>query len=206
MDGADQKVYRMKISALILGRICRYALIALVLICAVPPYAKAGGSTDELNRKIADITLLRDQLQDRKQQAEAALEAVLKQQNELVSEVHLLIKSLNIKSLEQARQYLRLRYDIELIGTIVSYRQAFENKIQYYQTGRDKLSYLQQLAEDDTGMVSTLSEFRIDALTTQISLIINQYLEEAHSIQITAQSLETIPAQKIWADITGTKD
>jgi len=187
------------------GSIVKFALIGLLLITAPWSNAKADSNIDELNHKIADIALLKDQLGDRKRQTEAALEAILIQQNELLAETHLLIKSLNIKSFQDAQEHLRLRYDMELLGTIVSYRQAFETKIRFYQNGRDKLNYLQQLAEDDTKMITTLSDFRIDALATQISLVINQYLEEAHSIQINPQNIEMISPQGVWNGIAGRK-
>jgi hypothetical protein len=184
-----------------LGLIAKSALTALVLITAVWFNADASSNVEELQRKIADITLLKGQLGDRQQQAEAALEALLKQQNDLLAEVHVLIKSLKIKTFHEAQQHLRMRYDMELLGTIAAYRQAFETKIRFYQTGRGKLTYLKQLADDDAKMIATLSDFRIDALATQISLVINQYLKEAHAIQIDPQHIEVMPSKGIWEDI-----
>ncbi len=184
-----------------LGLIARSVLTALVLITAIWFNAEADSNIEELQRKIADIILLKGQLGDRQQQAEAALEALLKQENDLLAEVHVLIKSLKIKSFQDAQQHLRMRYDMELLGTVAAYRHAFETKIRFYQTGRDKLTYLQQLADDDTKMITTLSDFRIDALATQISLVINQYLEEAHAIQIDPQHMAVISSQSIWEDI-----
>jgi len=201
MDMMAHKERSMQKSKSAPRSIVKFALIVLLLITAPWFKAQANSNLEELHHKIADIVLLKDQLGDRKQQAEAALEALLKQQNELLAEARLLIKSLGIKSLQDAQQNLRLHYDMELLGTIVSYRQKFETKIRFYQNGRDKLNYLQQLAEDDTKMVTTLSDFHIDALATQISLVINQYLEEAHSIQINPQNIEMISSQRIWEGI-----
>jgi hypothetical protein len=199
------KEQSMQKSKSVCGITFRVLLIGLLLVSVSWFKAQANSNIEELHHKIADIALLKDQLGDRKLQTEAALEAVLKQQNELLAEAHLLVKSLNIKSFQDAQQHLRLRHDMELLGTIMSYRQAFETKIRLYQNGRDKLNYLLQLAEDDTKMVTTLSDFRIDALTTQISLVINQYLEDAHSIQINPQKIETMPAQRIWEEIANGK-
>ncbi len=189
----------------ILGFIVRFALIGLLTVMVTCFDAQASTNTEELQRKIADISLLKQQLQDRKQQAESALETLLRQQKEIVAEVHVLLKSLNISSFDEAQQHLRLRYDIELLRTITAYRQGFETKIRFYQNGRDKLAYLQQLAEDDTRMITTLSDFQIDALATQISLVINQYLKEAHNIQIDLQNIEMSSGQSVWDTITGNK-
>jgi hypothetical protein len=183
----------------------KLALIALVLICIPRFEAHADSSIVEMQRKIADITLLKKQLGDRQRQAESALDALLKQRNDLLAEAHVLIGSFKIKTFEEAQQNLRLRYDMELLGTIAAYRQAFETKIRLYQTGQDKLVYLKQLAQDDTKMVATLNDFQMDALATQISLVINQYLEEAHNIQIDARTVESVASRQIWENIAAAK-
>jgi predicted peptidase len=183
----------------------RLALIGLVLMCVPRFEAYADSSVVEMQRKIADITLLNKQLGDRQRQAESALEALLKQHNDLLAEAHVLISSFKINTFEEAQRNLRLRYDLELLGTIAAYRQAFETKIRLYQTGQDKLVYLQQLAQDDTKMVAALNNFQMDALATQISLVVNQYLEEAHNIQIDPQSIETVSSQNIWEKIATAK-
>ena len=186
--------------------ICRCAFIGLVLFSALCHDSQADGSITELQRKIADITLLRKQLGDRQRQAESAVEALMKQNNDLLSETHILVSSFKILTFEDAQRNLRLRYDMDLLGTISAYRRAFEAKIRLYETGQDKLLYLQQLAQDDTKMVAALNDFQIDALATQISLVINQYLEEAHNIQIDPQSIESVPSQQIWELITAAKN
>ena len=174
------------------------ALIGLVLLIMPCCEALADSNVAELQRKIADIALLKKQLGDRQRQAESALEILLKQHNDLLAETHVLISSFNIHTFEDAQRNLRLRYDMELLGTIAAYQRAFEKKIRLYQNGQDKLVYLKQLAQDDTKMVTALSDFQIDALATQISLVINQYLDEAHNIRIDPQTVESVSSQKIW--------
>jgi hypothetical protein len=176
-------------------------LFGLLFVLATGSKAEAKAGTEDLQRKIADITLLKQQLGDRRQQAEDALEALLKQQDEFMAEARLLIKSLKIKSIQEAQKNLRLHYGIELLRIIRAYSQAFESKIRFYQTGRDKLTYLLQLAQDDIKMVTTLSGFEIDALTTQISLVVNQYLGQAHNIQIAPPNMDAISAESIWESI-----
>lgn len=190
----NKKIIILKVPAI-------FALIMLVLTAGMAFPADAGTTMEELQRKIADMALLKQQLEDRRKEAESALEKLLSQQNDLIAEVHLLIRSLRINSLEDAQKNLRLRNDIELLRTISTYHQAFESKIRRYQTGSNKLTYLQQLAEDDIRMVATLNDFQIDALATQISLVISQYLDEAHSIQIDPQDIEAASAQSVWETV-----
>lgn len=152
----------------------------------------------QLKQKIEDIKLLRQQLQDRNQKAESILNELLALRNEIVSEVRILVKSLNIKSLEQARKHHRMHYNIELLRYVVAYIDEFDSKVRLYRTGIDKLTYLHQLAADDIRMVSTLSDFRIDALATQISLMINRYMPEAHTIRIDPRHVLNASDQSVW--------
>jgi hypothetical protein len=75
---------------------------------------------------------------------------------------------------------------------------AFNDKIRFYKTGQDKLVYLHQLVQDDLKMSATLNHYEIDALTTQISLLVNRYLQDAHAIQIDPQLVEPISLQQVW--------
>lgn len=178
-----------------------FTMVFMLLICFFTMNVSANSKSEELQRKIADLGLLSQQLEDRRQQAEAVLASLLSQRNDIVSEVRLLQKSLNFKSYDQVAKYDRARYNISLLRTINAYTNKIANKIKVYKTGKEKLTYLQQLAEDDIKMIRTLNDFKIDALATQISLVINRYLSEAHIIQIDPKNIELASPEQIWEDI-----
>ena len=180
-------------------------LVALFIIGCWTSAARAGSEADELRQKIADIGLLKEQLTDRIQQAEGVLAELLAQQRNLVDEVRLLQKSYDMKSYEQVTNFDRARYNIELLRSLTAYTEAFTQKIQFYHSGYDKLTYLRQLAEDDIKMIQTMNNFEIDALTTQISLVINTYLREAHVIQIDPEKIELPSAESIWEKVVQKK-
>jgi nitrogen regulatory protein PII-like uncharacterized protein len=184
-----------------------FALWVTLCIGATGFFASAAQSpgpdkAQQLKQKIEDIKLLKQQLQDRSQKADSVLNELLALRNEIVSEVRILVKSLNIKNLEQARKHHRMHYNIELLRFIVAYIDEFDSKVRLYRTGIDKLTYLHQLAADDIRMVSTLSDFRIDALTTQISLVINRYMPEAHTIRIDPRHVLNASDQSVWDAIS----
>jgi hypothetical protein len=174
--------------------------VATLLGWLVIPIApvQANPMLAELERKIADLTLLHQQLGDRMAQAQAIRAALNEQQTELTSEIRVLVKKHNVETLQHAGPHLRLRYNIELLRTILTYMDELDDKIQSYQSGRERLSYLRGLAEDDIRMIAALNNLKIDALTTQISLVINRYLPEAHIIQIDPQRVHPISAQEVW--------
>lgn len=166
---------------------------AIGVDCAV-----ANPKAAELEQKIADINLLLQQLKDRSAQVKSIRHALDKQHDALVSEIQIVRKSLGIKSIKQAQRHQRLHYNLELLCTIFTYMDELDAKLLLLQTGHDRLEYLRQLAEDDIRMVTTLNDLKIDALTTQISLVINRYLPEAHTIQIDPQHLPLLTVQQVW--------
>ncbi len=162
------------------------------------PKVFADSRVADLERKIADLSLLNQQLKDRMDQAQAIRTALAEQQEQLVSEIKVLVKTLQIKNFRRAMQELRIRYNIDLLRTTVTYMDKLDDKMNFYQTGRDRLSYLQSLAEDDIRMIATLNELKTDALTTQISLVINRYLPDAHTIQIDPERVNLVSDQQVW--------
>ncbi len=172
--------------------------ITLILIPATGGEVFANPKVTQLQQKMADITLLKQQLKEHSQKAESVLSTLLTQRNELVSEIRILVKSLNIKTFEQARQHLRIRYNMQLLRTLMAYVDRFDAKISFYQTGCDKLAYLHQLTTDDIKMATSMNDFQIDALTTQISLVINKYLPEAHAIQIDPKRMQPVSSEQVW--------
>ncbi|KJS30324.1 MAG: hypothetical protein VR64_16610 [Desulfatitalea sp. BRH_c12] len=173
-------------------------LVTLLWSISVPPAALANPKIAELERKIADLNLLHQQLKDRMLQAKELSAALAEQEKMLVSEISVLVRSKRITNWEQARQNTRLHYNIELLRTLMPYMDELNDKLTFYQDGRDRLGYLRQLAEDDLRMITALNNLKIDALTTQISLVINRYLPEAHVIQIDPQRIAVPPSQHIW--------
>jgi len=174
--------------------------LALLLWCAFMGAAPASANPklSELERKIADLSLLQEQLAHRITQIQGIRGALIEQRNMLTSEVNLLVKNHQIKSLQQAQEQMRLRNNIELLRTVLTYGDELDAKILFYQNGRERLAYLSRLAEDDMRMISALNDLKIDALTTQISLIVNRYLPEAHVIQIEPQRVTLLSAQQVW--------
>jgi hypothetical protein len=183
-------------------------ILVPMLMCLAglwPGIASANSKSAELQRKTADIALLQLQLQDRVRQAEQIRSALLAQQRQLVDEVNVLRKQHQINSLGRAVQIRRIRYNIELLRSMMAYVAVFDSKIRYYQTGWDKMSYLLRMVEDDIKMINTLNDLKIDALTTQISLIINRYLPDAHTIQVDPNKVEPLSAQTVWDSILNAK-
>jgi len=173
--------------------------ILMTLTATLP--ASANIKIDELNQKIADIALLHQQLVDRSEQVTAIRSALLNQKNSLTAEISILAKSLKITNYSDAQNQLRIRYNLKLLRSITAYLDELDIKSLFYQNGRNKMKYLQKLAEDDVKMISTINDLKIEALVTQISLVVNHYLPQAHVIQIDNDHIIKPTAKTIWQEI-----
>lgn len=197
----------MSRSTIRLKRACKIFLLGcLFLVCVSPAKASATSKALQLERKIADLTLLRQQLEDRSNQSADICAALAAQQKALEDEIHFLVKNEKIENFEAADKNLRIHYNMILLGSVMAYSQQLNNKILEYRVGQDKLTYLQKLAQDDIKMIAALDDLRIDALMTQISLVINEYLPDAHIIQLVPEAIEPLAPRTVWKMLQSKKN
>jgi hypothetical protein len=189
----------MRIRTQLTARYRRLMILCLLpILVLIASGLKADSKIRELEGRTADIALLKGQLGDRQRQAETVLEELEAFQSEVLDETRIILKSYRIATLEETLAHQRLGFNLRLIQETTAYMLAFNDKIRFYKTGQDKLVYLHQLVQDDLKMSATLNHYEIDALTTQISLLVNRYLQDAHAIQIDPQLVEPISLQQVW--------
>lgn len=179
-------------------------IIAGIILFLFQPldYVQAAGSkANELRRKMAEISLLHDQLTEKKEQAFLIRERLYHQLEEYVSEIKIIIKKKKITTYQNIGRAPRIGFNLRLIAEQIQYRKKFDDKILFYQIGTDKLEYLYQQADDDLKMVNTLNDLKIEALLTQIQKVLEQYITEAHKIIIDHETFDIIEAEKLWNDI-----
>lgn len=177
----------------------------LIFLWSHAAAALTDSKADELHAKIADINLLQEQLNERLQQIESLRGELMQRKKELVDEILVLKKNMGIDTFLKSQQQPRVRNNIELLRLIAGVNKEYDNKWAFYQSGCNRLSYLRQSAQDDIHMIATLNNLKIDALTTQISLVINTYLPEAHIMQIDFNNVVLPSAQSVWDDMFGVK-
>jgi hypothetical protein len=182
------------------------ALVAVwifeLLAMAQPVQVEADAKAGALQAKIADIDLLERQLNERQQEIESLREELTQRRKGLVDEIVHLQKNLGVDSYAKAEQHPRICHNLEIMRLIAGFNKALETKWAFYQSGCSRLDYLRQSAQDDLRMVTTLNNLKTDALTTQISLVINSYLPEAHTLQIDPGSFDLPEAQVVWDEIS----
>lgn len=163
--------------------------------------AQAATKAEELQQRLADISLLHGQLQEKIDSAVDIREALYDEVKQLRSEVMTLKKEKRIKTLAEGVDLPRIRYNLTLIRELKGYIANFNDKIRFLQIGSDKLYYLYHQAEDDLRIIHTLNDLKVDALQSQINAVMDEYLPEAHNLLI---DLNRIPYEKpehIWKQL-----
>lgn len=182
----------------------RYFLGTLTLFLCVMGFAFLSHADDRaaaLQQKMADINLLQNQLNERKSEAIEIREKLYTHLSTLKAEIETVAAKENINEFKTAQNIPRIRYNMRLIAEILSYIDQFNQKIRYFQIGQDKLEYLYQQADDDLKIINTLTNLKIEALVSQIDVIVFEYLPEAHRILITLDALNVINAETVWRKI-----
>jgi hypothetical protein len=175
------------------------AAFMILWICATSVWpALANDKMQELERNITDLDLLDRRLEDRMRQVREVQISLNEQEQAFAAEVRVLVASLKIKTLPQAHGHLRIRHNISLLGIIGGHNKQLDEKLALYRSGREKLSYLRRLAEDDKRMLAALHDLKIEGLTHQIAELIQLFLPEAAVIRIEQRNFELLPAQSVW--------
>lgn len=165
----------------------------------IPIAAASEGMTAELEQKMAEIQLLNEQLTAQKVQAILLREQLYEKKETFRQEILEEKKRLKIKTATEAeKKSPRIKYNMRLIRELLAYIDGFNDRIRYYQIGNDKLSYLLRQCEDELKIVQTLNETKIEALTSQVELVLAQYLSDAHTIVLSPEDFTFQRPEVIW--------
>ena len=155
----------------------------------------------DLQQKIADISLLQSQLNERKSEAIEIREKLYKQLSDLTTEIKAILAQKKIKEFNNAEKTPRIHHNLQLSAEIYAHIDQFNQKIRFYQIGQDKLDYLYQKADDDLKIINNLTNLKIEALLAQIDAVIIEYLPEAHRILIRLDNSDSLDTKTVWKKI-----
>jgi hypothetical protein len=163
---------------------------------------QAATKAASLQQRLADISLLHSQLQERIASAETLRENLYNEVKNLRAEVLALKKERQLRTFAQGVEIPRIRYNLTLIRELKGYIANFNKKIRFLQIGSDKLYYLYHQTDDDLRIIHTLSDLKIEALLSQIDGVMDAYLPEAHNLLIDLSRIPYETPERIWEEIT----
>jgi len=176
-----------------------FAVLCLSVVTHTP--AQAASKDTVLQQRLADISLLHGQLQEKVKNAEDLREALYDEVKQLRAEVVALKNELKIRTFSEGVNIPRIRYNLTLIRELKGYIANFNEKIRFLQIGSDKLYYLYHQAEDDLRIIHTLNDLKIEALQSQIDGVMGAYLPEAHNLLIDLNRIPYETPERIWKEI-----
>jgi hypothetical protein len=173
--------------------------LCLFILNQVP--VEAATKTAQLKQRLADISLLHSQLQEKIDSAERLRETLYDEVKKLRAEIVALKKEHQIRTFAEGVEIPRIRYNLTLIRELKGYVANFNEKIRFLQIGSDKLYYLYHQAEDDLRIINTLNDLKIEALQSQIDGVMAAYLPEAHNLLIDLSRIPYETPERIWEEI-----
>lgn len=173
--------------------------IGFLAVClAMATIVGANTKGEQLRRAMADLSLLNNQLSQRKADAAEIRDVLSQQAKEIKAEARKEILAKKVTKKSEALTHPRLVYNFMLMAEIQAYIDRYKQKIRYYRLACDRLSYLYQQADDDLKIVSTLSGMKVDALISQANQLNRSYLSEAQTILLKPNLMVLDPPEKIW--------
>ncbi len=176
-------------------------LVSMGIILLLSSFAYANQKAVSLKRAMADLSLLHNQLLEKKKQAQHIKIKLENKIDQLKKEILKEKRSKNIKTESDADKNSRIHYDLMLISDLTGFVDIFSKKILFYKTGHDRLQYLYQQAEDELKIINAFNDLKIAALIAQVKSVVESYIPEAQTILISSKSLYRKSPGKIWQEI-----
>jgi hypothetical protein len=183
-----------------IGR-CFFA--ALVLLLVVVPAGAGSLKTGLLEQKIYEISNLRAKMIDRVDQAVEIRARLEQRDRELRDEIRAEQVRFDIRSQLQALQNLRIRYNLSLMRVIRAYTNRLDERIDYFQTGSERLRFLIQQINDDIAIINTLEDMEIKNSVNRIDQLLDEYIPETKKQIFDAADIRLMPVERIWDEING---
>jgi hypothetical protein len=163
-----------------------------------------GLKTTELNRKMAEISSLQQNLTGKI--ALAAEKRNRMEQNviELQNEINTQNRQFKFQSYQMAIQNSRIDYNLKLIQQLFGYITRLNERIEYFENGQITLTFFFQQAEDDLMMIKTLNDLETDRLISRINEILDEYIPESDKPMFDVNDIPLKDTEKIWNEIVKT--
>ena len=181
-------------------RIYGYVLLLLLAISVANTEASTA-KTQELNRKLSEISSLQHIIQEKIDTAKATRDQLQEQIDKLAGEIHQRCDKENIVSYRTAIRSSRIYYNIKLIRQLSGYTDQLTRRITYFQSGKEMLIFLNQQVRDDLRLIRTLNDMQIDKLIYRINEVIEEYIPETEKHIISFETISWRSGEMIWNEI-----
>ena len=165
------------------------------------PTAYAGNKTNALDIKRNEISLLRVKIIDKIDQAIEMRKIMEQRLAKLRVEIRTEQIRCDIYSHPSALENLRIRYNLNLIQTLLAYINLLNHRIDYFQTGNERLKFLVDQINDDLAIIDILKDMEIQNLTDRINQVLDELAPEAQKKTINAAHIRILPMEYVWEEV-----
>ena len=179
---------------------CFFAILMLLLFCDNASADKL--KTEALEQKSYEISSLRVTIIDKIDQAIERRTYLERRLGGLIGEIHHAQIRFEIHSHPEAMLNLRIRYNLRLIQVLQAYVNRLNERIIYFQTGNERLKYLDHQIKDDMAIINTLEDMEIDNLIDSINVVLEEIIPETKKQTFEASDIRLQPLDLIWDEIS----
>ncbi|MDY6973211.1 MAG: hypothetical protein SV775_12900, partial [Thermodesulfobacteriota bacterium] len=180
---------------------CYACILSLMALPLMTIDVSAGSPKEDiLQEKMTEISSVRGRILEKRAQIIEILHHLKEQRAEIEGEIKSEQERLKIGSYQKAIGFPRIDYNLRLVQRLHSYISVLGDKVAYLQIGNEILESLYEHADDDLRLVQTLNDMEVENLTSQIDLIIQEYLSETDDLVSIHTALPGKP-ESIWNEI-----
>lgn len=176
----------------------KWYLVIIMLSITTISVASSGLKKNTLKVKINEISMLRVIIIDKIDQAIEMRHDLVKHLAELQVEIRSEQIRTEIISHEAALQNLRIRYNLSLVQTLQAYITLLNERIDYFQTGNERLKFLIDQIHDDLAIIDILKDMEIQNLIDRIDMVLNEFVPETQKQIINATQISLQPSEYVW--------
>ncbi len=176
----------------------KWHLVIIMLSITTISVASSGLKKNTLKVKINEISMLRVIIIDKIDQAIEMRHDLVKHLAELQVEIRSEQIRTEIISHEAALQNLRIRYNLSLVQTLQAYITLLNERIDYFQTGNERLKFLIDQIHDDLAIIDILKDMEIQNLIDRIDMVLNEFVPETQKQIINATQISLQPSEYVW--------
>ena len=158
--------------------------------------------TEALEQKSYEISSLRVTIIDKIDQAIERRTYLERRLSGFIGEIHDEQIQFEIYTHPEAMLNLRIRYNLRLIQVLQAYVNRLNERITYFQSGNERLKYLDHQIKDDMAILNTLEDMEIDNLIDSINVVLDEIIPETQKQTFEASDIRLQPLDRLWDEIS----
>jgi hypothetical protein len=179
----------------------RGILAAMSLLLFLGSVSAESLKTASLEQKTYEISVLRAGILDKIDQAIEIRTRLEQRFAELEDEIQIEQTRFGIHAYQQALHNLRIQYNLKLMGVIRAYTNRLNERIDFFQTGTERMRFMVQQINDTIAIINTLEDMEIEKLIIHIDRLLNEFIPEMKKHIFDATEIFPVSIEHIWNEI-----